>query len=90
MRRMQRRCRKITAHMPQNGQKRSKERLRNARGTLEVSTSAPSRCTQSTMIVVWPTRNGVGVGGGGASPSLGVLATHAKRQNVTRQSKKSK
>jgi hypothetical protein len=81
-RRMQCCCRKITAHMPENGQKCSKnaretleKRPRNARETLEVSASAPSRCTQPTMMVVWPTRNGLGRG---ASPSLGVPARRAK------------
>jgi hypothetical protein len=49
-----------------------------------VSASAPSRCTQPTMVVVWQTRDGLERV---ASPSLGVPARRAKTQKVTRRSK---
>jgi hypothetical protein len=51
------------------------KRSRNARETLLVSASAPSRCTQPTMMVVWPTRYGLGRG---VSPSLGFAFWHCQ------------
>ena len=49
-----------TQKRPKTLEETLEKRSKNARETLEVPASAPSRCTQPKMMVVWPTRDGLG------------------------------